>query len=66
MSSSNDGRALASETIWNLLHVPGATRTCLGCEHFVADGETCKLANARPPFEVLIRGCNAYDPSVPF
>lgn len=66
MSSSNTGRELASDTIWNLLTTPGATRTCLGCEHFTEQGDTCALFKAKPPFAVLVKGCPKYDPKVPF
>lgn len=35
-------------------------RNCPMCEHWNPDGETCKLANARPPATVIAFGCEAF------
>jgi len=41
--------------------VRNALRTCVTCEHFDKDAETCKLADGqRPPAKVIAYGCDSY------
>lgn len=41
--------------------------TCLSCEHFNQQTEGCAKANgARPPAKVIVDGCPAWYPHIPF
>lgn len=35
--------------------------SCLSCTNFIKATEICKLANQRPPAEILCHGCPQYD-----
>lgn len=39
---------------------------CPNCWHFDAKLEECKLANARPPAQVIAFGCEKFDFDIPF
>jgi len=41
-------------------------RSCLNCEHFDSGLELCMLANARPPAQVIVYGCQKWEADVPF
>lgn len=41
-------------------------RCCLNCEHFSRKTETCFKFGQRPPAEVIVHGCAAHEPSIPF
>lgn len=41
-------------------------RTCVTCEKFDLQSETCKQWNARPPAKVIAYGCDAYLEEIPF
>lgn len=40
--------------------------TCLGCEHFAESSEVCAVYKQRPPARVIVQGCSAFEPIVPF
>jgi hypothetical protein len=42
-----------------------AVSTCLNCTNFNEKEELCKKASSRPPAEVLVYGCEAWD-DIPF
>lgn len=40
--------------------------TCLNCEHWNHQHETCGQFNARPPAPVILHGCPAWELDIPF
>jgi len=44
----------------------GIVRSCLNCELFNRDLETCQLAGARPPVKVVVFGCPKWTLDIPF
>lgn len=43
-----------------------STRTCITCDHFIIQNETCGLNYKRPPAKVIAFGCECYINEVPF
>lgn len=44
----------------------GELTTCLTCAYFERDILGCNLATQKPPLEVIICGCPAWDDLIPF
>lgn len=40
--------------------------SCVNCMDFNHQNETCELANARPPANVVVFGCPKWTPDIPF
>lgn len=36
-------------------------RNCVACTNWHADRQRCQLANATPPAEVIVKGCEKFD-----
>lgn len=41
-------------------------RTCVTCEMFDLQSETCRQFNARPPANIIAYGCDEYIEEIPF
>lgn len=41
-------------------------KSCLNCYSFNKDTEVCAVANARPPAQILVYSCPAWDREIPF
>lgn len=49
----------------NELYSKGLFRNCVRCEHF--SNEICKLANQRPPADIIVNGCKSFlDSEIPY
>lgn len=53
-----------STVIWDLMQK--LAHSCLNCTNFNRETETCNLVNQRPPIEVVVKGCEAWDQAIPF
>lgn len=41
-------------------------RSCLNCEYWLSSAGTCIPANARPPVDVIVFGCDNWARNLPF
>lgn len=60
MSFGDKDRDTRSEAVNFLL------RTCLTCDTFNEETETCRKWNAKPPARIIAYGCDEYIEDIPF
>lgn len=48
------------------LHQRGLMRSCPDCQWWDPKAETCGKYLARPPADVIAKGCDEFEPTIPF
>lgn len=43
-----------------------AVHCCLNCEHFDKQNDQCATYQVKPPCEVIVYGCDEWEPEIPF
>jgi len=44
----------------------GITSSCMNCEHFSLNQDSCTLYSMKPPTQVLVVGCDSWTFDIPF
>ena len=56
---------MTSSVVWDLLRK--IAHSCLNCTNYDPASEGCRLAEgARPPLEIIVKGCEQWDQAIPF
>lgn len=69
--STGDNSKSADTLAWerlhkNALYVSSLAHSCLNCEHWGDDEDACLLFKVRPPAQVIVFSCEAWDDRIPF
>lgn len=48
------------------LHFKRENPSCLTCENIDIENNICKKYGSQPPLRIIVAGCAAYDPEIPF
>lgn len=67
MTSPNPEKRKLQRELQLKLMQQGDLPSCISCEMFDNESETCKrFGNKRPPLEWLVVGCMEWEPAIPF
>lgn len=55
-----------ADQLVELLHARGVLRSCPDCDHWDPGNEQCLKYMVRPPAVVIAKGCDEFEPNIPF
>lgn len=55
-----------ADMLVELLHTRGVLRSCPDCDAWDSRQEMCAKYQARPPAQIIAKGCEEFEPSIPF